>query len=96
MTSTGERFKSLRLQAGLNQTELAEELRKAGLRTYSQVKVARTESGSRDMRLSEAITVSEFFGVQLTVLAGGSDIEAYAAGQADAFAAVRKKLEGLL
>lgn len=70
MNRTGERIRARRESLGWSQSELARQMRSAGWATYSQVAVSRTEDGTRDLRLTEAVSLSNILGLSLDHLAG--------------------------
>lgn len=51
-----------------NQSQLAREMNEKGWPKYSQMTVARTESGARTPRLDEALALAEILGQSLTSL----------------------------
>lgn len=54
----GKNLKFFREKRGMTQTELAKAMKGKGWKTYSQVGVARTETGSRMVRLDEALSLA--------------------------------------
>lgn len=59
-----------RINAGMSQRELAEQLRDRGL-TFDTAAVSRVESGKRSVRLAEAVTIASVLGVPLEMLVSG-------------------------
>lgn len=59
-----ERLRALRESNGWSQSELARRAQEAGL-SFHQPTVQRIESGERPLKLSEALTLSTLFGIQL-------------------------------
>lgn len=64
-----ERLRTLREANGWSQSELARRAQEAGL-AFHQPTVQRIESGERPLRLSEALTLSTLFGIQLETSLG--------------------------
>ncbi|MGP5049118.1 helix-turn-helix transcriptional regulator [Glutamicibacter ardleyensis] len=54
----GKNLKFFREKLGMTQTDLANSMKSKGWKTYSQVGVARTETGSRMVRLDEALALA--------------------------------------
>lgn len=63
-SSFGEALRELRVEAGLSQNALAQELRRRDLPFHQQL-IDRVERGARPIRLNEAIVISRFFGKEL-------------------------------
>lgn len=55
----------LREERGWSQSELARRMAEAGWPKYTQMTVSRTEKGERPIRLNEAESLAEVFGVEL-------------------------------
>ena len=102
MTGIGDQIKSIREVRAWSQTDVARRMNDHGWPKYSQVTVARTESGERMPRLDEAFDLADVFGVNIYFLAGEVNAirtdewaAGFAAGRADTLGSVRDLLDGL-
>ena len=81
-TQFGERVRAERRHRGWTQPELAKILRDKGIDPMHAVTVSKIEAGDRPVRITEALSLAECFGVSVDALLGHStdprDDQAYA------------------
>ena len=96
-TTIETRIRETRIKHGWSQSELARRMKSAGedwhqtvvskveaSSMHHQTGIARSEAGTRDLRVSEAITLSKVLGVDLMwLLVGGVSNDRYAEGYVD-------------
>lgn len=74
VSSIGLRIAKLREEKGLSQRQLADELKKIGLKVRRET-VTQWENGSRDLKTEYTIKLAEFFGVTCDYILLGIDSE---------------------
>ncbi len=74
MLSIGSRIAKLRMERGLSQKQLADELEKIGLKVRRET-VTQWENGTRDLKTEYTIKLADFFGVTCDYILRGIESE---------------------
>ena len=97
MSTSNERAKKARTDAGLSQSEVARRMQAAGWTNYYQITVSRTDEHKRKLSIDEGIALADVLGVPFAWLSTGASWpnDLYQSGVRDGIARARDALDNL-